>query len=108
MKIFAHPTARKLNERESVELDWEKIFDFCVKNNKWVEANCDPARLDLPDFLIREAIKHGVKLTLGTDAHSVDGLNNMEYGIWNARRGWATKKDIINTRSLDEFEKLLI
>ena len=108
VKIFAHPTARKLNERESVELDWEKIFDFCVKNNKWVEANCDPARLDLPDFLIREAIKHGVKLTLGTDAHSVDGLNNMEYGIWNARRGWATKKDIINTRSLDEFEKLLI
>jgi DNA polymerase (family 10) len=107
VKIFAHPTARKLNEREGIELNWPEIFDFCLKNDKWVEINADPMRLDLPDTLVREAVKKGVKLTLGTDAHHKDGLRNMEFGVSVARRGWATDSDIINTRSLSEFEKLL-
>ncbi len=106
-KIFAHPTARKLNEREGVELNWPEIFDFCLKNNKWIEINCDPMRLDLPDTLVREAVKLGVKLTFGTDAHHKDGMNNMTWGVSVARRGWCTPGDIINTRSLEEFEKLL-
>lgn len=108
VKIFAHPTARKLNEREGVELDWPAIFEFCSKNNKWIEVNCDPARLDLPDFLVKEALLAGVKITLGTDAHATGGLDNMRFGVWNARRGWATKSDVVNTRSLEEFEKLLL
>jgi DNA polymerase (family 10) len=107
VKIFAHPTARKLNEREGIELNWPEIFDFCLKNRKWIEINADPMRLDLPDTLVREAVKKGVKLTLGTDAHHKDGLRNMEFGVSVARRGWATDSDIINTRSLSEFEKLL-
>ncbi|MGA2910729.1 MAG: hypothetical protein ABSE04_02960 [Candidatus Microgenomates bacterium] len=106
-RIFAHPTARKLNEREGVELNWPEIFEFCLKNDKWIEINCDPMRLDLPDTLVREAVKIGVKLTFGTDAHHKDGLNNMMFGVSVARRGWATDNDIINTRSLVEFEKLL-
>lgn len=105
IKIFAHPTARKLNEREGIELDWPKIFDFCIKNNKWLEINADPARLDLPDTLVREAIKSGVKLTLGTDAHHKDHMDNMIYGVWVARRGWARANDIINTLKLKDFEK---
>ena len=107
VKIFAHPTARKLNEREGVELNWPEIFEFCLKNNKWIEVNCDPMRLDLPDTLVREAVKLGVKLTLGTDSHHADGLNNMTFGVSVARRGWAETSDIINTRSLEEFEKLI-
>lgn len=107
VKIFAHPTARKINEREGVELDWPKIFDFCLKNNKWIEINADPMRLDLPDTLVREAVKLGVKMTLGTDAHHKDGMNNMTFGISVARRGWATPGDIINTKSLEDFNKLL-
>ncbi len=107
VKIFAHPTARKINEREGVELDWEKIFDFCLKNNKWIEINADPMRLDLPDTLVRDAVKLGVKLTLGTDTHEVSMMNNMKYGVDVARRGWAEKKNIINTRSLKEFEEML-
>ncbi len=106
-KIFAHPTARKLNEREGVELDWPKIFDFCLKNDKWIEIDADPMRLDLPDNLVREAVKSGVKLTIGTDAHHKDGLNNMIFGVSVARRGWADAHDIINTCNLDEFEKEL-
>lgn len=107
-RIFAHPTARILERREGVELDWDKVFDFCLKNNKWIEINADPHRLDLPDFLIREAVKFGVKLTLGTDSHHVNGMDNMKYGVAMARRGWATRKDIVNTFPLQEFEKMLI
>ena len=105
--IFAHPTARKLNEREGVELDWPKIFDFCIRNNKWIEINADPMRLDLPDFLVREALKAGVKLTLGTDSHDSQMMKNMVYGVSIARRGWCTKYDIVNSLDLRDFEKLL-
>ncbi len=108
VKIFAHPTGRLLNERESVSLDWDQIFDFCVKNNKVIEINADPHRLDLPDMLVREGKKHGVKFSLGTDAHHSSGLANMPYGVFVARRGWLTASDIINTRSLKEFEKEVI
>lgn len=107
VKIFAHPTARRIQEREGVELDWPKIFDFCVKNNKWLEINADPMRLDLPDNLVREAIKVGVRLTLGTDAHHKDGLNNMIWGVSVARRGWVEKADIINSLSLKKFEEVI-
>lgn len=105
--IFAHPTTRKLNEREGVELDWPKIFDFCTENNKWIEINADPMRLDLPDFLVREAVKADVKLTLGTDSHDKEMMKNMIYGVSVARRGWCTKYDIVNSLDLNDFEKLL-
>ena len=105
VKIFAHPTARKINEREGIELDWEKIFDFCLKNNKWLEINADPMRLDLPDTLVRDAVKLGIKMTLGTDTHEITMMDNMKYGVNVARRGWATKKDVINCLSLEDFKK---
>ena len=107
VKIFAHPTGRKLNQREGVELNWQEIFEFCQKNKKWLEINAEPMRLDLPETLVKEAVKKGVKLTLGTDAHHVDSMDNMEYGISVARRGWAEKGNIINSNNLEEFEKLL-
>jgi DNA polymerase (family 10) len=107
VKILAHPTTRILGKREGIELNWPQIFEFCKKHQKWLEINADPRRLDLPDMLVKEAIKYGVKLTLGTDAHHQVGLNNMRWGVSVARRGWAEKNDIINTRSLAEFEKML-
>lgn len=107
VKIFAHPTARKINHREGMELDWEKIFDFCIKNSKWVEINAEPMRLDLPDVLVREAVKRGVKMTLGTDSHHKDSMDNMKYGVSVARRGWAEKSDIVNCLGLSDFEKLI-
>ncbi len=107
IKIFAHPTGRKLNEREGVELDWPGIFEFCKRNKKWIEINADPMRLDLPDFLVKDAVKAGVLLTLGTDAHHVDMMDNMCYGVSVARRGWVERKDVVNTRSLEEFEKMI-
>ncbi len=107
VKIFAHPTARKLNERKGIDLDWERIFEECVKRNIWLEINSDPARLDLPDILVHEALKKGVKFTIDTDTHHTDHMDGMKWGISVARRGWAEAKDIANTRSLVEFEKLI-
>ena len=106
-KIFAHPLSRKINEREGIELNWDDIFNYCIKNNKWLEINADPMRLDLPDFLVKEAVKYGVKITLGTDAHHVDHMDNMKYGTYVAQRGWAEKKDIINSLNYIKFLEAL-
>lgn len=102
VKFFAHPTARLLGQREGVELDWDRIFDFCVKHNKWLEIDGWPNRLDLPDVVAKDAIKHGVKLVIDTDSHAAGQLVYMRYGVSVARRAAATKSDIINTLSLKE------
>ena len=107
-KIFAHPTGRKLNEREGVELDWDKIFDYAKENNKFIEINADPMRLDLPDYLVKDAVKRGVMLTMGTDAHHVDHMINMRYAVYVARRGWAQKVNVLNTRPFKDVKMLLI
>jgi DNA polymerase (family 10) len=107
IKIFAHPTGRMLGKREGVEMDWEKIFSACQKKDIWLEINADPMRLDLPDVKVKDAIEAGIKMTLGTDSHHKDSLDNMRWGVYVARRGWATAFDIANTRSLKQFEKML-
>lgn len=106
-KILGHPTGRKLNEREGYELDWEKIFAFCRYERKALEINAYPDRLDLPDTLVREAIRHGVKLIINTDAHQKGDMGLMRYGVAVAKRGWAEKEDIINTFSLSKICRFL-
>lgn len=102
-KILAHPTGRLLNERTGYELDFDQVFDFCKKNNKALEVNSWPLRLDLPDIFIKQAVEYGVKLIINTDSHAVTQMNLMKYGVAMARRGWATKNDIINTLHYREF-----
>ncbi|MDZ4228385.1 MAG: hypothetical protein U1E54_04015 [Candidatus Levybacteria bacterium] len=106
-KILAHPTGRMINERPGYELDFDQVFDFCKRNNKALEINSWPNRLDLPDPLIKEAIANGVKLVIDTDSHAVDQMALMRYGVAMARRGWATKNDIINALSYSEFAEWL-
>ncbi len=106
-KILAHPTGRMLNERQGYELDWSKIFEFCKKNNKALEINSWPGRLDLPDMIIRMAVEAKVKMVINTDSHAVSQMELMKYGIAMARRGWATKDDILNTLSYNEFSEWL-
>jgi len=107
IKIFGHPTGRKLGQREGYELDWEKIFEFCLKRNIWIEINAWPDRLDLPDALVREAVERGVKMVIDTDSHAAEHLFLMEFGVSVAKRGWAEKEDIINTLPYDKITKLL-
>ncbi len=97
VKILGHPTGRLLLTREGYEADWNKIFKFCQTHDKWLEINSMPTRLDLPDTLVREAIKYKVKIVIGTDAHKTEHMDFMFYGASVARRGWASKNDIINT-----------
>ena len=107
VKILAHPSARKLNEREGIDVDWEAIFEYCVKNNKWLEIDAEPARLDLSDSLVFEAGKRGVKFSMGTDSHNKEMLKGMKYGVTVARRGWITADQVINTLTLDQILPLL-
>tara|TARA_Y100000034_G_scaffold89941_1_gene108314 strand:- start:9671 stop:11374 length:1704 start_codon:yes stop_codon:yes gene_type:complete len=107
VKIIGHPTGRLINARNPYPLDIEKVFQKAKDNDIWIEINAHPQRLDINDIYIKKAIEMKVKMVINTDAHSVDGLHNMVYGIAQARRGWATQKDIINTLSLKKFEKLL-
>jgi len=61
----------------------------------------------LPDNLIKKALTKGVKLAINSDAHAADSMNFMKFGVWNARRGWAEAKDIINTMNYDKINEIL-
>lgn len=105
--ILGHPTGRLINQREGMEFDWDQIFNFCKKKKKWLEINAWPARLDLTDRLVHEAVKNGVKMVINSDAHQLEEMNLMKYGVSVARRGWAEKKDIVNTLSCGRIKKEL-
>ena len=105
--IIAHPTARVIQRREGYEVDFDKILECAKKTNTVLEINSYPDRLDLNDVHIKRAIEAGVELSIGTDSHSKTQLHNIELGIAQARRGWAEKKDIINTMDYEELLKFL-
>lgn len=105
--IIGHPSGRLINERESCQVDWKKLFDICVQNKTILEINAFPQRLDLSDALVFQARQMGVKFAISTDAHVIYHLDNMVYGVSVARRGWCEKKDIINTLSLEKLKKIL-
>jgi DNA polymerase (family 10) len=105
--IIAHPTGRLITKRQSYEIDLEKVFEAAKKTNTIMEINAYPERMDLRDTHVRAAVKAGVKLVISTDAHNADQLHFMKLGIGTARRGWATKNDVINTRSLKEMMRML-
>lgn len=102
-KILTHPTGRLINERPGYDLEWKEIFAFCKSENKALEINAFPSRLDLSDKMVREAINNGVTLFINTDSHAASQMDLMQYGVSVARRGWATKDDILNAQ---EYNKL--
>lgn len=106
INIIAHPTGRKIQERNAYELDLEKIFETSKDTDTLLEVNSQMNRLDLKDMDIRIAIEHGCKLVINTDAHSLSELKNMELGVSTAKRGWAQKGDIVNTLSLKKLLKV--
>lgn len=101
--IIAHPTGRLIQSREGYQLDFEKIFNKALETKTVLEINACPNRLDLNDEHIRQAIKLGVKLSIGTDSHNLNQLWHLELGIAQARRGWAEEKNIINTWSAEKI-----
>ena len=74
-------------------------------NKKLLEINGYPNRLDLRDDLVREALQFDVKFVINTDAHAIDQMDNMRFGVSVARRGWTEKQDIVNTWDWTDFAK---
>lgn len=106
-KILGHPTGRLINERDAYQVDMEKIMEAARERGCFLELNAHPDRLDLTDHHCRMAREMGLKLAISTDAHTTEGLKNMKYGLYQARRGWLTRDDVINTRKVADLLKLL-
>jgi len=101
--IIAHPTGRSLGEcQPPIAIDLEAIFRAAVKNNKVLEINANPGRLDLNDIHAFRARELGVKLAIGTDAHTVADLDFMPFGVGVARRAWCEPQHILNTLPLEQ------
>jgi DNA polymerase (family 10) len=105
--ILAHPSGRLINERESYEVDMEKLMKAALERNCHLELNAHPDRLDLSDIHCKMAKEIGLKVAISTDAHSVGDLRFMRFGVGQARRGWLEPGDVLNTKSLKELLKLL-
>ena len=99
VNCIAHPTGRLIGQREAMDLDIAAVIKHAAQTHTAFEVNANPWRLDLKDTHCRMAIEAGVKLAIGTDAHSVAGLGLMGFGVATAGRGWATKADVLNTLS---------
>ncbi len=107
VNILAHPTGRQIGKRKGYDADWEKVFEKAKENNVALEINASPERLDLNDDLIFKAREIGNKFAINTDAHSAHSLDNIKFGIGQARRGWLEKNKVINTFSLKKLKKFL-
>jgi DNA polymerase (family 10) len=104
--IFAHPTGRLLGERAGYPIDLERILKAAKERGCSIELNAHPMRLDIDDHTCRLAKEIGVKVAIGTDAHSTDGLRAMRYGVGQARRGWLEAEDVLNTRPWQRLQKV--
>lgn len=107
INIVGHPTGRILNRREPYDLDWDAVFQACLKHRVVLEINASPYRLDINDSIIIEAIKRGVMMSISTDAHSVLEMENIKYGLGMARRGWCEKSNILNTKNIGDLKKYI-
>ena len=107
VSIIAHPTGRLIGEREPYDIDMERIIAAARELGCYLEINAQPDRLDLNDVYVHAAKQAGLTLAISTDAHSVDAYECMRFGLDQARRGWLTADDVINTRSLADLRRLL-
>jgi len=103
VSIIAHPTGRLLGRRMPYEIDIEKVISEAARTGTVLELNSYPDRLDLKDIHCRMAKEKGAKISINTDSHNTNNLSYMKYGIGTARRGWLTKKDVINALDLEEL-----
>ncbi|HXZ48813.1 MAG TPA: DNA polymerase/3'-5' exonuclease PolX [Usitatibacter sp.] len=107
LDILAHPTGRLIDEREPCELDMAAVMRKARERGVCLEINSQPDRLDLNDVHCRMARDMGVTVSIDTDAHSVDGLADLRYGVGQARRGWIGKEQVLNARPLAALRRAL-
>ncbi|MDX2059382.1 MAG: PHP domain-containing protein [Gemmatimonadales bacterium] len=101
--ILGHLTGRLLLSRDPYQLDVERLFAKAAERMVAIEINADPQRLDLDWRLVRQARAAGVQISIGADAHSRAGLDNVDYGVLMARKAWLTAADVLNARGVEGF-----
>jgi DNA polymerase (family 10) len=105
--MLGHATGRLLLRRDGYKIDLEKVIQTAAEHGKMIEINAQPDRLDLDWTYVKRAKALGVPLVINTDAHAKSEVALYEYGVHVARRGWLTKDDVFNTKSLKEVMKVL-
>jgi len=105
--IIAHPTGRIIGQREAYDLDMASVFEAAARTGTALEINSYPGRLDLNDINARAAKEAGVRICINTDAHDVEQLFAMKYGVNVARRSWLERKDVLNSLPHRELLSLL-
>ncbi len=103
--MIGHPTGRLINKRHPMEMDMGAVIKAAAATGTILEINAHWQRLDLKDLHVRQALAAGVTLAINTDAHHTDGLDQMRYGVTTARRGGATKEDVVNSYPLAALGK---
>lgn len=105
--ILAHPTGRVLGETDGCDLDVPRVIEHARVRGCFLELDAQPQRLDLADIWCREAARAGVLVSIGSDAQRADELDDLGLGVDQARRGWLTRGDVLNTRTLAQLRPLL-
>jgi DNA polymerase (family X) len=103
---IGHLTGRRIGTRGPRDVDVERVIAGALEADCFLEINGQPDRLDLRDVHARAAKEAGLKLVVNSDGHQIRAQNYVELGIGQARRGWLTKEDVLNTRTWKQLDKL--
>jgi DNA polymerase (family 10) len=104
-KIWGHALGRYVLRRPPIPCRMAEVLDAAAESRAAIEVNGNPNRLDMEPRWQHEALRRGLRFVVSTDAHSTAELYNLRYGIDMARRGLLTARDVLNTRSVDEFRQ---
>ena len=106
--IIAHPSGRMIGRRPGADVDYTELFKACADTGTLLEINAHPSRLDLDDVHAEAAAyEYGIPIVISTDAHSIGGLDLMEFGVYQARRAGLEKQHVANCRTAAQFRKLI-
>ena len=103
---IGHPTGRLIDQREPYAIDLDRVIEAAARTGTFLEINSNPDRRDLPDTYARAAAEAGVTLVVDSDAHGVDTLAKIRFGIATARRAWLEPAQVANTRPWPELDAL--
>jgi DNA polymerase (family 10) len=104
-KIWGHALGRLIQRRPPFACDVEAVLDVIAESRAAIEVNGDPYRLDMEPRWIREARKRKIKFVISVDAHSMGAMNNLKYGVAQARRGWLQRSEVLNALPVRGFQK---
>jgi DNA polymerase (family 10) len=97
--MIAHPSGRKIDMRDDLDLDWDTVYRAAARTGTVLEMNGSPPRLDLSVERARRALELGCILSIDSDAHTTSEYEHLAWGISQARRAWVTREHVLNTRS---------